>query len=90
MKKTEDFNKLIIKAYGVLDSYHKLENQLKNVRQKMLIYNEFKRLSAKRQFDFCCTICLIATQTSMQDLNVLRTFGIEANEDFEYSINRKH
>ncbi len=89
MKKTEDFNKLIYQAYGVTDLYDKLGNQIKNVRETMSKYNEFKRLSAQIQFDFCCTICMIATQTSREDLNKVKLSGRELKEVFEYSINRK-
>lgn len=89
MKKTEQFNKLIYQAYGVTDLFDKLGNQIKNVRETMLKYDEFKKLSAQSQFDFCCTICMIATQTSREDLSKVKLSGRDLKEVFEYSINRK-
>jgi len=89
MKKTDEFNKLIDKAYVASDLHDKLGNQIKNVRETMSKYNDFKKLTAQSQFDFCCTICMIATQTSREDLTKLRSSGRDLNEVFEYSINRK-
>jgi lysyl-tRNA synthetase class I len=87
MKKTQDFNKLIYQAYGAKDLYDKIGNQIKNVRETMSKHNEFKRLSAQSQFNLCCTICMIATQTSSELLNKLNSKQLK--EVFEYSINRK-
>ncbi len=89
MTKTEQFNKLIYQAYGVTDLFDKLGNQIKNVRETMSKYDDFTKLSAQSQFDFCCTICMIATQTSREDLNKVKLSGRESNEVFGYSINRK-
>lgn len=89
MKKNEQFEKLIYKAYGVTDLYEKLGNQIRNVRLTMSKYDDFKKLTAQSQFDFCCTICMIATQTSRQDLSKVKLSGIDPNEKFDYSINRK-
>lgn len=89
MKKNEQFEKLIYNAYGVTDLYEKLGSQIRNVRLTMSKYDDFKKLTAQSQFDFCCTICIIATQTSRQDLSRIPFSGIGFNEVFEYSINRK-
>ena len=88
MKKTDEFNKLIYEAYGVTDLYDKLGNQIKNVRETMSKYNDFKKLTPQSQFDFCCTICMIATQTSREDLHKVKLSIRDSKEVFEYSINR--
>lgn len=88
MIKTKQFDKLIYEAYGVTDLFEKLGDQIKNVRETMSKYDDFKKLSAKTQFDFCCTICLIATQTSSQDLQRLKSQREEGKYLFKYSINR--
>lgn len=90
MKKTEEFNKLIYQAYGASDVYDKLGNQIKNARETMSKYNDFRQLSALSQFNFCCTICMIATQTSREDLYKIKLSGKESKEVFRYSINRKY
>ena len=88
MKKTNEFEKLIYQAYGNTNLYNKLGNQIKNVRKTMSKYDDFKKLSAQSQFDFCCTICMIATQTSREDLHKVKLSGRYSKEVFEYSINR--
>lgn len=90
MNKAEEFNKLIYQVYGANNSYDNLGNQLKNVRETMLKYDDFKKLTPQSQFDFCCTICVIATQTSIEDLRKVKSLGRDSSKEFlEYSINRK-
>ena len=88
MNKTEQFDKLICQAYEVKELQDKLGSQFKNVRETMLKYNDFKKLSAQSQFDFCCTIALIANQTARQDLQKLKLSCRSQTEIFEFSINR--
>lgn len=88
MKKEEEFNKLIYNAYGVTDQFEKLGNQIKNVRKTMMKYEDFQKLKAEVQFEMCCTICVIATQTARQDLEGFRILGKESTQVFDYSINR--
>lgn len=88
MKKIEQFNKLVYQAYGVTDKFEILSNQIKNVRETMSKYNSFRRLNVQNQFDFCCTICMIATQTSRQDLENVRLSRKDNIRILEYSINR--
>lgn len=88
MNKTEQFDKLICQAYEVKELQDKLGNQFKNVRETMLKHNDFKKLSAQSQFDFCCTISLIANQTARQDLQKVKLSGRLESEIFKFSINR--
>lgn len=89
-EKKIEFERLVYRAYGVTDLYIKLGDQVNNVRQTMSKYNDFEKLTAKSQFDICCTICIIATQTSREDLEKVKLSGRESKEVFEYSINRNY
>lgn len=86
MKKDLQFEELIIKAYSSNDNYLKFKHQLLKVRSIMIKYDDFKNLTAKSQFDFCCTICVIAVQTARHDLTKVKNYGTNFHEDFEYSI----
>jgi hypothetical protein len=82
MKKEQEFKKLIEEKF----SNPTIVRQLNNVRYTMSTRREFNKLSAEIQFEFCFTICVIATQTARQDLSCIQA---NQNQFFEYSINRQ-
>lgn len=88
MKKDIQFDQLINQQFGNSENFQKLKNQIKNVRQTMSKYDEFKKLKVKTQFEFCLTIAIIATQTANQSLQQIKLFGNVNTETLEYSIDR--
>lgn len=88
MIKDIQFDQLIKQQFGNSEKFQKLENQIKNVRQTMSKYDEFKKLKVKTQFEFCVTIAIIATQTASQSLQGVKLLGNVNSETLEYSIDR--
>lgn len=85
MKKTQDFIKLIEASFPS-EKHDNIKQQLVNCRHIMLRHTVFVKLSVIEQFELCQTICLIAIQTTRDDLLKLKNLGFNENEKLEYSI----
>lgn len=90
-KTTEEkkFEKMIFKKFGQDKNFDHLKLNILNIRQTMLEEHAcFKKMSLKKQFEYCATIGTIAIHTVLQHMNENRPLTLPEDKRFTFSINR--
>lgn len=86
---SNSFEKLIFDAYGQNKNYDRLKHNMLNVRTSMLSrHADFKRMSLKKQFEYCETIGVIAVHTLLQHMNENRPLTKPKDVYYKQSIDR--
>lgn len=62
-----------------------LKYQLERVNRIMSGHSCFCALSAKKRFDMCVTICLIAVESGRYSINKIQVITKKEDKDFKYS-----
>lgn len=83
------FEKLIFNSYGQDNNFDRLRHNLLNIRKSMSDRHScFKRMSLKRQFEYCETVGVIAVHTQLQHMNENRPITLPEDKQYKYSIDR--
>lgn len=83
------FKKMIFEKFGQDKNFDHLKLNIMNVRQTMLEEHAcFKKMSLKKQFEYCATIGTIAIQTVLQHMNENRPLTFPEDKRYKFSIDR--
>ena len=80
------YEDLIWQTFGQYDNYPLIKHELIRIREVMedgLI--EYKKMTAKTQFEFSVKICLIVTDSTRKSLRQL-SLSKDTSEVFKYSV----
>lgn len=89
LTKEQQFNELIWKEYSDSEVFDILNQNMLNVRETMLSSQpDFRKFSVQRQFDYCCTIVIIAAHSVSQHINENMPLSKPKDIVYKYSINR--